>query len=244
MYSWITKRVKKFYNAQRFLPSAFGILFNPYWFVRRNLYKAILANKKYLKGRLLDFGCGDKPYKELLNVKEYIGLDIVKSGHRHKNEQIDVFYDGKTIPFGNNHFDSVFSSEAFEHVSNLDEIIKELHRVLKPGGYILITVPFVWNEHEAPLDYARYTSFGLKRLLVESGFKIVSFKKSANYVETLFQMWDTFVFESIIPPNFITRTILIPLFIAPATILGIIFSKLLPKNNSLYLSNIVVAQKK
>jgi len=54
-----------------------------------------------MNGIMLDFGCGSKPYKELFSVDKYIGLDIEKSGHNHKEEPIDFYYDGKTIPFKN-----------------------------------------------------------------------------------------------------------------------------------------------
>jgi hypothetical protein len=72
---------------------------------------------KKTTGKLLDFGCVSKTYKKYFSHTDaYIGLDIEQSGHLHTNEQIDVFYDGKKIPFEENYFDSVFSSEVFEHV--------------------------------------------------------------------------------------------------------------------------------
>ena len=127
-----------------------GFFINPFFIIRRGLYKGIRENAPFLSGKLLDFGCGKKPYKDLFNVDEYIGLDIEVSGHSHKNEVIDVYYNGKEIPFEKNHFDSIFSSEVFEHVFNIDKVLKEINRVCKPNGHLLITVPFVWDEHEIP----------------------------------------------------------------------------------------------
>ncbi|MBK8311763.1 MAG: class I SAM-dependent methyltransferase [Chitinophagaceae bacterium] len=109
-------------------------------------------------------GCGSKPYKSLFNVNEYVGVDYHGQGHSHENEQIDVFYDGVLLPFPDNYFDSVFSTEVFEHVFNLEEMILEIKRVMKPGAKILVTCPFAIPEHEQPNDYARYSSFGLKHL--------------------------------------------------------------------------------
>jgi SAM-dependent methyltransferase len=207
------------------------------------LYKGLVANKRYLSGRLLDFGCGSKPYKELFEVQEYIGLDIEVSGHSHRDEEIDVFYDGKTIPFEDNYFTSILSSEVFEHVFDLEPTLDELHRVLIPGGHMLITLPFVWNEHEIPFDFARYSSFGIEHLLRKAGFELVSTKKTTNYVETLFQMWNTYVWQQILPSNEILKALLAPLFIAPITVLGLLASKVLPDNRSFYLNNVVVAKK-
>jgi ubiquinone/menaquinone biosynthesis C-methylase UbiE len=119
----------------------------------------------------LDFGCGCKPYESLFsNASQYTGLDFESEGHPYANEKIDLFYDGKSIPFKNAHFDAVFSSEVFEHVFNLEEIIPELNRVMKKGGKILVTCPFVWNEHEVPIDYARYTLFALNHLFEKKRF--------------------------------------------------------------------------
>src|SRR5215831_6745285 len=83
----------------------------PAYFTRNRLLNKITMLAPELKGKLLDFGCGSKPYRSLFSVDEYIGIDIENPGHPHANEQIDVFYDGKKIPFTDNSFDAVFSSE-------------------------------------------------------------------------------------------------------------------------------------
>jgi SAM-dependent methyltransferase len=140
------QKLRRWYLKEIFTPSLLGIIINPVYFIRRGLTKGILTNKKYLNGRLLDFGCGDKPYIKLIEVEEYIGLEI-ETNNPDQISEADAYYDGKYIPFKDNHFDSVLSSEVFEHVFNLEQILKELNRVLKPGGHILITIPFVWYEH-------------------------------------------------------------------------------------------------
>lgn len=191
---------------------------------------------------MLDFGCGSKPYRELFDVVTYIGTDIAVSGHDHSNEDIDVYYDGKTLPFGENEFDSIFSSEVFEHVFNLDEILEELRRVLKPGGKMLITLPFVWDEHEIPYDFARYTSFGITHILQQKGFHVLEQRKTTHYVETVFQMWAAYVSQHIIPKNKIVRIALTPLFVMPINALGFVFGALLPKNQNFYHNNVLVVE--
>lgn len=138
----------------------------PAYLTRRRLYEGITRQAGRMTGKMLDFGCGSKPYKSLFtNVQQYVGLDFENLGHSHANEQIDFFYDGKNIPFSDETFDSVFTSEVFEHVFNLEQIIPEIYRVIKKGGNILITCPFAICEHETPNDYARYSSYGLKHLM-------------------------------------------------------------------------------
>ena len=80
---------------------------NAFYFIRKGLFTGVKDNAPLLRGSVLDFGCGAKPYRHLFtNASSYIGLDIEKSGHSHEDEQIDVYYDGKIIPFGNEHFDN------------------------------------------------------------------------------------------------------------------------------------------
>ena len=99
----IIHRIKKIYAREIVKPSLLGIFINPFYFIKKGLYRGVASNKTYMKGKLLDFGCGSKPFKELFDVTDYIGLDIEVSGHPHKNSQVDVFYNGKTIPFEDNY---------------------------------------------------------------------------------------------------------------------------------------------
>ena len=235
----------KIYIQNKFTPSFLGIFTNPSYLIRKGLYVEIVKNKKYLKGILLDFGCGSKPYKKLFDVETYIGLDIEESGHDNTNENVDIYYDGKVLPFQDNYFDSIFSTEVLEHVFNIDDIVKELYRVLKVDGYILVTVPFVWNEHEIPYDYARYTSYGLNHLFEKSGFTIVKTIKTTTFIETIFQMFCIYISETLLPKKIsFKRAILVILFITPITVLGVLISKIFPKNESFYNNNIIIAQKK
>ena len=235
--------LKKAYQKESFNPSLLSLCINPLFFVRRGLYRGVKANATYMHGRMLDFGCGSKPYKSLFHVQEYVGLDIEKSGHNHANEPIDVFYDGSTIPFEDAYFDTAFSSEVFEHVANLDEILDELYRVMKPGGVLLLTLPFLWEEHETPYDFSRYTSFGGRRMLESKGFQILKLEKSTTYVETVFQLWTVYISQYLLPTNPYIKLLLMPFAIAPVNLLGLLLSTLLPNPQSLYHSNIIVAQK-
>ena len=226
-------------------------LSNSFYFIRNALYQKVKELAPRLSGKLLDFGCGSKPYSSLFtNVNEYIGLDYASEGHSHEKEQIDVMYDGKNIPFPNEHFDSVFSSEVFEHIFNPDEIIPEIARVMKRGGQLLVTCPFVWNEHEVPVDYARYTQFALKHLLEKHGFTILVQDKTGDFLMALHQMRLVYFNQHFIPAfpllgklKFFRTNI--PPLINPLLNAWFSFKQwLLPKRKDLYLNNIVLAQKK
>lgn len=236
--------LKHFYHSEQFQPSPFALLYNPYYILRRRLYQLLIKNSSFLHGKTLDFGCGAKPYKNLFKTTEYIGVDIEISGHSHDQENIDVFYDGKTIPFPEQHFDSIFTSEVFEHIFNLNNIVSELHRVLKPGGYILITIPFVWDEHEAPYDFARYTSYGIKDILQKNNFEIVKLEKSSTFIEVIFQMKALYLSKIFSFKNIFLTLLLQLIFVAPITLIGVVLSKLLPNYETLYLNTVIVAKRK
>jgi SAM-dependent methyltransferase len=221
--------------------------FHPYYFIRTQLLKSVTEHAHHLKGRLLDFGCGSKPYKDLFEVEEYTGVDFINEGHPHDNEQIDVYYDGKTIPFPDNSFDSVLSSEVFEHIFNLPEILVELRRVLKPGGKILITCPFVWKEHELPHDYARYTLFALKDLLEKNNFVVHITDKSGNFMQVISQLTVLYFYDtgySAVKRIPVLRELFRFLFVFLPNVGGTAASKILPSKNQLYFNNIVVAEKR
>ena len=129
-----------------------------------------------------------------------------------------------------------------EHVFDPDDFLKEINRVMKPGGKLLITVPFVWDEHEQPYDYARYSSFGLEYLLKKIGFEIINSHKTARNISVIFQLINMYIYK-VLSFNLITKLLSLVL-IAPFNILGIILSVLLPDNNDLYLDNVIIVKKK
>ena len=235
------KKLIEIRNKEMIYPGLIGIFINPFYIIRRGLYVKVKANAGYMKGKLLDFGCGNKPFKQLFNVDEYIGLDLEKSNDRIFNKDAEIYYDGKSIPFNDNYFDCVLASEVFEHVFNIDEILKEIHRVCKPNGYLLLTVPFIWDEHEVPYDFGRYTSYGISYLMNKHGFEIITQEKTTNYIETIFQMWNAYIYKHIFKHQ-IAKILFTPIFIAPVTIIGLILSKILPKNFNFFHNNVVLAK--
>ncbi len=228
--------------SKEFKPS----ISHPLYFIRKHLLAYFTKLSPYMKGVMLDFGCGSKPYKSLFSVNEYVGLDYENPGHPHINEQIDVFYNGKDIPFANEHFDSIFSSEVFEHVFHLSDSLKELNRVLRPDGNMLLSCPFTMCEHEEPHDFARYSSFGIKHLLEQNGFEIVEQYKTGNSMQAVAQMKAVYAGRHIYPKFKkipVIRSIVRVGMISCINIKGIIYSKIFPSRNDLYLNNVVVCKK-
>lgn len=234
---------KTFFRRQMFIPSWYAVLFNSNYIVSRGTSGAIRKYSGYMKGRMLDFGCGTKPYRSLFRVQEHIGVDIENTGHSNDVSQIDKFYDGKTIPFGNEYFDSLFSSEVLTHIFTIEEVMGELNRVLKKNGHFLLTVPFVWKENEKPNDSVRYTEHGIRYLLEKNGFEIIVQEKRGNYLLVIFQLFSDYLYGSA-PRIKLLRLMVTFGFIFPINLCGIFLSNIFPRNTDLFINNIIVARKR
>jgi SAM-dependent methyltransferase len=243
MLNYIAKQIKKFLLREQFRPSILGLFLNPFYFARKAIFKNIKLFSKNIQGITLDIGCGSKPYADLFQTEKYIGMDTEVSGHNHANSTVDILYDGMTIPFGNNYFDSIVCFEVLEHVFNPDDFLKEANRVLKHGGSALFTVPFIWDEHEQPYDYARYSSFGLKHLFEKSGFTIVESRKYLYDIRLFSLLINAYIYKVIkkLIPHEISYLLILPLTTIN-NILGHLFF-IFPKNKDLYYGNIFLLKK-
>jgi SAM-dependent methyltransferase len=236
------KRIKAIYQRQMFFPGWLGIFVNPFYFARSGLHDAMTGLAPMLSGRLLDVGCGSKPYQALFAVDAYIGLDIDSEISRQRGIA-DHHYDGNTFPFADASFDSVLCNQVLEHVFNPDEFLGEILRVLKPGGKLLLTVPFVWDEHEQPYDYARYSSFGLRALLEKNGFKIVHHIKIGTDASILFQLANAYLFKVTQGLPWRSKLLFTASVMAIVNVMGLLARRMLPDNPDLFLDHIALAEK-
>jgi SAM-dependent methyltransferase len=236
------KTIKEVISREQFSPGLLGIFVNPFYFARKGLSFHVKSMSHLLQGKLLDVGCGQKPYEYLFDVTEYIGLEVDTPENR-ATKKAEYFYDGKIFPFQNEEFDSIIANQVFEHVFNPVGFLSEIHRVLKPNGLFLITVPFVWDEHEQPIDYARYSSFGIKQILENHGFEIVEQHKSIADVRVIFQLTAAYIYKKMVTQSGVLNLLFTFLFISPLNVIGEVLAIFLPDNEDLYLDNIVLAKK-
>lgn len=237
------RNLKRLYRRQAFFPGWMGVFVNPFYFARAGLAAAMTECSPALSGRLLDIGCGGKPYRELFNVDAYIGLEIDSEAAR-KRGFADCFYDGGQFPFPEKSFDSALCNQVLEHVFNPDEFLQEANRVLKSGGRLLLTVPFVWDEHEQPFDYARYSSFGLRSLLERNGFLLLEHRKLGADASVISQLANAYLFKVTRNwPNSM-KLVLTTTLMAAINILGVAARRFLPDNPDLFLDQAVLAAKR
>jgi SAM-dependent methyltransferase len=180
------------------------------YLIRSSILSALLSQREKLSGRLLDVGCGNMPYKSVLlqsgggKVTEYLGLDLANNPV-HRN-QPDLLWEGEKIPLNSDSVDSALLTEVLEHVPNPDAVLTEICRVLRPGGKLFLTVPFLWPLHEVPYDNYRYTPFALERHLKESGFTQVQLHATGGWDASLAQMIGLWVKRS--PLGWVQRRLL------------------------------------
>lgn len=158
---------------------------------RQAILQAIQSNHAFLRGRCLDVGCGDQPYRPLLlappfKISELIGLD--RAGPRCQHTPPDLVWQNGTIPLPDASIDSALCTEVLEHCPDPLSLLMEVHRVLKPGGSLLLTVPFLWSLHEVPHDWCRYTPFALQHFLEAGGFRVENLQPLGGYDRSLAQM--------------------------------------------------------
>jgi SAM-dependent methyltransferase len=124
----------------------------------------------YYKGVLYDLGCGEAPYREFFlgYAEKYIGVDWAGSYHATK---ADIAADmNMPLPIESAVAGTVVSLSVMEHLCEPQNMLNEAYRILKPGGTMILQVPFMWWVHEAPYDYYRYTRFGLKYMFEKASF--------------------------------------------------------------------------
>jgi len=101
---------------------------------------------------------------------------------------VDVVASADALPLPDGSFDLVLTTQVLEHVADPSGVLAETARVLRPGGALHLTVPLVWEMHELPYDYRRFTTVGLQALLEDAGFVEVTVRPRNDAFTTLAQL--------------------------------------------------------
>lgn len=137
-------------------------------------------------GRLLDYGCGARPYEKWFRekVSEYVGADVAVA----QGASVDVvIVPGEPLPLETASFNTVLSTQTLEHVPDPFFYVRESSRLLARGGHLVLTAPMVWRHHEVPYDFFRFTEFGLRRLLDHAGLDVIECEPCGGVFATLGQ---------------------------------------------------------
>jgi predicted SAM-dependent methyltransferase len=136
------------------------------------LNRAILPEiGKYLSGTFIDLGCGEAPYRHVITplVEEYITMDFDSRG-----PELDYTCDIQDMsPIPSNLVNSAGCFDVLEHVPDTAKACREMYRIIRPGGYLIVTTPFLARLHEIPHDYFRFTEYGLRSVFEKHGFTTI-----------------------------------------------------------------------
>jgi SAM-dependent methyltransferase len=120
--------------------------------------------------RLLDAGAGECAYKRFFSKTRYVSVDAAIGNASWNYGNLDCVSALDRLPFMDQSFDAVLCTQTLEHLEWPRECVREFFLILKPGGMLYLTAPMAHPEHQAPHDFFRYTSFGLKSLCRGAGF--------------------------------------------------------------------------
>jgi SAM-dependent methyltransferase len=167
--------------------------------------RVLTTNSSKFRGSVYDLGCGEMPYKEWVlaqnGVTDYVGVDWGETLHRLRADIVANLND--PLPIADHAADTVLSLSVMEHLCEPATFLAEAHRILKPGGYLILQVPFMWKVHEAPYDYYRYTRHGLEYLLDKEGFEQIEVVEQTGFFVMLALKFNYFLLRLLRGPRII-----------------------------------------
>ncbi len=147
-----------------------------------SIWNDLSVELRTVSGTLLDVGCGAQPYRTLVPADvTYIGIDTADAKDRFGYDIPDTkYFTGDRWPVDEHVADTVLCTETLEHVLDPLGFLAEARRSLRPGGRLILTVPFAARWHYVPFDYWRFTPSALKHLLGKSGFTQIEIYRRGN----------------------------------------------------------------
>lgn len=190
--------IKKFWNL---FTDKFGLtIIHPQFIMLQFTRLAIEKIKSKNRGKVIDIGCGRAPYKQeiLPFLESYTGVDNPKTAKLYQSSQtVDVYADAEKLPFDSSHFDTALMLQVLEYINNPLQALSETSRVLKKGGYLILTSPFLYPIHDYPHDRNRYTEEMLTDLLGKAGFSNIKITVQGGFLDFWFQSLNVFLFKRI-----------------------------------------------
>lgn len=135
---------------------------------------------------VLDYGAGNSPYRQFITCNRYTTADIKQN----LNSDIEhIFSPNCPLQLEDNTFDLVLLLDVLEHVPDPVFVLKEIIRLMVPEGKLIISLPFIYREHETPGDYWRYTFYGIQKLVEDQNGYIQRHKKVGNFAYTIISLF-------------------------------------------------------
>ncbi|HVB59175.1 MAG TPA: class I SAM-dependent methyltransferase [Candidatus Acidoferrales bacterium] len=153
--------------------------------VFQSLEDELKPTLKYLRGRVLNAGCGSRDITDFLGKN---GAESVEHCDLKSDIPDAIIADLTAIPREDNRYDTIVCNAVLEHVQFPNEVMQELRRVLKPDGTLLLCVPFMQPYHPRP-DYRRYSREGMLELARLHQFEVVEIFPVHTLAQTITWIW-------------------------------------------------------
>ena len=222
---------------------------HPQWLCRDPRMQLPETNNLPPKGFLLDIGAGDGWLRHRLPSEwRYVAFDHPEVGCDWYGARPDVCGDAAALPFADASFDAVALLEVVEHLERFDVALSEADRVLKPGGIVLCSVPFLYPVHDAPRDFQRLTIHGLHDVATRFGWEVQSSRRISPGFHSLAVQFGVGLSSTIVAPqgHAVVRRLLsfalLPL-IPVVNLVCVFLSVLLPEPGSLAGGHVMVFSK-
>jgi len=207
--------------------------------VRRSAEAIRKYAERYLSGRLVELGCGDKSKQLLLGdlVSEYIGVDY--AGNIHDSTEVDIVASAYATTLPDASFDCALCTAVLEHLEEPRDALAEAFRILKPGGIALYTAPLFFHLHEEPRDFYRYTRHGLRYLFEEVGFEVLELEALSSFPLSAITQWSYYLQNArrgVLKP-FVRLAVVCNNLVAPA------LDRVMPRDERFTWMYLVVARK-
>jgi SAM-dependent methyltransferase len=201
------------------IQSIFRLQYPATGFARYHVSKFIIDSAKQYNNnyyKLLDVGAGHQPYKKYFDKCIYESCDnkeVIEEVKYNIGDIEHTFYSdiNKNIPQPDNSYDIILCSEVLEHVYNPSNTIKEINRVLKKDGILILTAPQCAGEHQLPHHYFNFSINGLRYLLENNNFKITSLRASCGIFHLAAHILNKIINKLFLNNNLIFKIIFLPL---------------------------------
>jgi len=157
--------------ARRVIPSGLFRRLDPFETAIQDFVESV-AHSTRSGALVLDAGAGECRFKPQFEHAAYVGVDFAQGDPTWNYSKLDVVARLEELPFPDASFDRVLSIVVLEHTPQPGAVIGEFQRVLKPGGSVHMVVPHMWEEHQKPFDFFRFTSSGIRYLMESGGLRV------------------------------------------------------------------------
>ena len=154
---------------------------------RKSLEKFLMRYAS--NGKVLDIGSGGSSYSRYFPNRLCVDVDVKRNPN--------VVADAHALPFADEEFDTVLCTEVFEHLKDPQLAAREMRRVIKPGGKLILSTRFMFPVHDAPHDYFRYTKYGLRDIF--AGWHIQELVAEAQSFTTVAILFQRLIYQTNLP---------------------------------------------